>query len=1623
MPFLRRRGVMASESDMRRHTSFFNPLAISKQASPPPIRPETAIPESEVRKYSIQLPRFSSNVVAAAEQDRANAGGLDSLSLNTIAPSFPAPPITPPVDSIHQGEATRGAMSIESDMDRPESPPIQEQTPKHHRFSILRFRNASDSQLAARARQQALAEEMPPMPRPPEIITTAPTLELGSAAERLPGHRSAVRVRKSGELARIDDEGTPGGSGTSFRSWPKRDRRKSMVVQSTTDGKHSAVAFDESTFNQHGNPMLPEYGDDSGSALALPATRLSESSRSDGSSADRVYGSTTTTTHTVQTTTTFFRLPRRKNANPPPLFPIGHLPQKGRPITPSDTPVPAKRSYEGSTRNDISASSHAGGLYVLGEGQSTPTQSRPSSQNKALSTPSGVGPSPALVIFQKGNHSPASAFFRPSSRNSGRSSPTRTTPVPSSAAAMHLRGRSSTLSSLGRDSLEGNHPPPTVRSSSSATGRKSFGDLLGFSRLRQNSELSVRPGSLAPGTPSNNSLHLPRDSITLPERRDDDTPAKYLARLEEVVSRSVIASALSKSADQFSQAVLRSYMRSFRFFGDPMDMAIRKLLMEAELPKETQQIDRCLQAFANRYHECNPGIYNSPDQAYFIAFSLLILHTDVFNKNNKHKMQKQDYLKNTRGEGIFDEILEVFYDNITYTPFIHVEDELDINGDRIITHKAKRKYIFPNGNVDMAKKTSKEPIDPYTLIIDNKLDILRPNFQDAMQLEDPYSYIGTASSLNMKELQSTFFRTGILQIVSARSRPDAFMTLKTVTNPEEAHPGIVDIKITKVGLLWRKEAKRKKARSPWQEWGAILTGAQLYFFRNTTWVKSLIHQYEGHVRHGHDGIPVIFKPPLEEFKPDALISTDGAVALLDSSYKKHKHAFTYVRRGGDEEVLLADNEEEMNDWLAKLNYAAAFRTSGVRIRGAIGSLYEGQNRRVLRRLGSAEGQAVQTPSGEVTITRSRIDQKMAEDILAARRDIMRQKVADANEKLAGVEKKLEVQLRNSRHLQIMSPIQPKTREQMLHSAARMATQVQWTRVEMWRLKCHRDILEMDLDEEHQAVGLGSEHALESGAALAGAVAVAPGLGGVAAEGSSSTVNQLEQKPGLSREDSLASSASTVLQCSPRPTTHCGSLASGSGGSGSVIGVVTDLPLSDASATPSSATPTVSTQHNRHKSAEHTPTTAGSPGVRKASVSSAVSAGSHSALVTPSRAARRPSLPNESTLQRQTPTTAVPAEDSQLDHTPEPNDEDADEQTLLQKTGLLEPGLSLVGAEAGSGRPALAEESSTPLATGTQHHYPASLHSLPQAQGMSQQSSPSQHDKNKIRRSLHRTLREGAGHLSHHRGKKTRETTSAGGSDDAAGEPGVLERGSGSFVVHGKKASVISFGGDLQSILPSDERLRQRMSLQQSSMTTGNGQGDAAQSLAEEAEGEGVRGSTPAGNNDFRAMVLQHDRNQERRESAASTSTATARSFRELHKKYSSVRAASKSSTGGRSASRRDDGESEAAVSSGLEGGHTPLTPALEESEGSGEKHFPRRGRGRMADDESQDDSDAVTDDDEDDYDNDSIYSVNEDVPSQFFTSEPPASPRARTPEVGDDESALELDSGSATGLAAQTIHA
>ncbi|KKY23339.1 putative protein transport protein sec73 [Diplodia seriata] len=466
----------------------------------------------------------------------------------------------------------------------------------------------------------------------------------------------------------------------------------------------------------------------------------------------------------------------------------------------------------------------------------------------------------------------------------------------------------------------------------------------------------------------------------------------------------------------------------------------------------------------NSPHHSPDGTYK---EAYFISFSIVLLNSDFFNPNNKRKMQKPDYIKNCNGGNaseVNDDVLATLYDNIVYTQFIHIDDEVDLRS--LANRRSKKTKIIKNAVQDPVKKAQKEPVDPYTIIFENKLDILRPPIREVMQFEDPYSYKGTAQCIDLKSLHAAFARYGVIQIVSARSRPEAFMSPTTIENPDGAQAGVVEMPVTKVGILWRKDSKKKAARSPWQEWGAVLTRSSLSFFKNASWAKGLIHQHDSHEKAGGAGNPVVFRPPVEEFKPDYAIPMDQCVAASDSSYRKHKYAFVVFAKGGAEEVFLADDEADMNDWLARLNYTAAFETAGIRPRGLIGGSYDGQRNRAIRRLESSQSaKSIQGPTGQVTHTSGKIDNQLAQQIVKARRENIQRKVEEADDRLGAAVKQLDSRLRDARHLQVMAPIQPRTREHVMHAAGRMAAKLKWIRIEIVRMKAHRDILIMDMDEE------------------------------------------------------------------------------------------------------------------------------------------------------------------------------------------------------------------------------------------------------------------------------------------------------------------------------------------------------------------------------------------------------------------------------------------------------------------------------------------------------------------------------------------------------------------------------
>lgn len=416
----------------------------------------------------------------------------------------------------------------------------------------------------------------------PKIITTSPTTDdLDKSAKR----RSIFGIPHANSKAPLDRVKSANNNATVLAGRPALPNQSATAPSSV---RASHISFDEpqgrlSTASLRSGPVRSHEGVAHG---LLPAARLSESSRSEASSGDHVNYNACSRTDASSSTSSFFRIPKlKKNRNI--LFPFPKFP-----------PQIPKQDHQA---RELPASSVE--------------------QDRELLSPL---PSPSRSVAGRATPNPTFTEMNSQRKNS-------TTSAQSARSSLSLvrrpsrRGRSSTIGSLAdiQDDIHHSSPDiaPSSRTSTFTAPRKSFSDLFSPSRgSKYNAEGGADPSGIPPGTPQSatskqNSFSIAREVANCPPREPDDTPATYLTRLEGAVHRAAVATILSQSAGEFYQTALSNYMRGFSFTGDAMDMSIRKLLMEAELPKETQQIDRVLQSFADRYHECNPNIFSSSGES------------------------------------------------------------------------------------------------------------------------------------------------------------------------------------------------------------------------------------------------------------------------------------------------------------------------------------------------------------------------------------------------------------------------------------------------------------------------------------------------------------------------------------------------------------------------------------------------------------------------------------------------------------------------------------------------------------------------------------------------------------------------------------------------------------------------------------------------------------------------------------------------------------------------------------------------------------------------------------------------------------------------------------------------
>ena len=137
-----------------------------------------------------------------------------------------------------------------------------------------------------------------------------------------------------------------------------------------------------------------------------------------------------------------------------------------------------------------------------------------------------------------------------------------------------------------------------------------------------------------------------------------------------------------KGGPGFWFRILHHYVEALDFTNISFDEAIRLFLSGFRLPGEAQKIDRIMEKFAERFTWQNPDVFPSADTAFILAFSVIMLNTDLHNPSIKpeRRMTMESFIRNNRGIGanggdLPDNFLIAIFNNIKERPFSLKEDD------------------------------------------------------------------------------------------------------------------------------------------------------------------------------------------------------------------------------------------------------------------------------------------------------------------------------------------------------------------------------------------------------------------------------------------------------------------------------------------------------------------------------------------------------------------------------------------------------------------------------------------------------------------------------------------------------------------------------------------------------------------------------------------------------------------------------------------------------------------------------------------------------------------------------------------------------------------------------------
>ncbi|ODV78589.1 Sec7-domain-containing protein [Suhomyces tanzawaensis NRRL Y-17324] len=131
---------------------------------------------------------------------------------------------------------------------------------------------------------------------------------------------------------------------------------------------------------------------------------------------------------------------------------------------------------------------------------------------------------------------------------------------------------------------------------------------------------------------------------------ESDEPDSIAAFLLETdgLDKAVIGEYLGEG-EEYNISIMHAFVDQMEFTNTEFVDSMRRFLQSFRLPGEAQKIDRFMLKFAERYVLGNPSVFSNADAAYVLAYSVILLNTDLHSPQIKNRMTFENFVANNAG--------------------------------------------------------------------------------------------------------------------------------------------------------------------------------------------------------------------------------------------------------------------------------------------------------------------------------------------------------------------------------------------------------------------------------------------------------------------------------------------------------------------------------------------------------------------------------------------------------------------------------------------------------------------------------------------------------------------------------------------------------------------------------------------------------------------------------------------------------------------------------------------------------------------------------------------------------------------------------------------------------------